>query len=231
MTQAFNLSQLGNNINSSGQVSLTAGVTGTLPNANLTSPIDISHGGTNNASLSVTAGGAVYTDGSKLASTAAGTSGYYLQSNGASAPTWTQVSTGSMTLLGTITTTAVNSVSLSSLTLTGYKSLYISMINIKDNQSTGNSGYCWISSTNINTGAGGGFILYDSSGANNGGVGNIDLSNGAIGGGIGCFGDIFGGSVFLGKTNVTTSTTTIYFRMGSAATFVASGSIVIYGVK
>lgn len=53
MTQAFNLSQLGNTINSSGQVSLTAGVTGTLPIAN---------GGTN--------------------LTSAGTSGYVLTSNG-----------------------------------------------------------------------------------------------------------------------------------------------------
>jgi hypothetical protein len=53
MTQAFNLSQLGNNINSSGQVSLTAGVTGTLPIAN---------GGT--------------------ALTSAGTSGYVVTSTG-----------------------------------------------------------------------------------------------------------------------------------------------------
>jgi hypothetical protein len=53
MTQAFNLSQLGNNINSSGQVSLTAGVTGALPIAN---------GGT--------------------ALTSAGTSGYVVTSTG-----------------------------------------------------------------------------------------------------------------------------------------------------
>jgi hypothetical protein len=53
MTQAFNLSQLGNNINSSGQVSLTAGVTGTLP---------IASGGTN--------------------LTSAGTSGYVVTSTG-----------------------------------------------------------------------------------------------------------------------------------------------------
>jgi hypothetical protein len=53
MTQAFNLSQLGNNINSSGQVSLTSGITGTLPIAN---------GGT--------------------ALTSAGTSGYVVTSTG-----------------------------------------------------------------------------------------------------------------------------------------------------
>ena len=53
MSNAFNLSQLANNVNTSGQVSLTAGVTGTLPIAN---------GGTN--------------------LTSAGTSGYIMSSNG-----------------------------------------------------------------------------------------------------------------------------------------------------
>jgi len=55
MSNAFNLSQLANNTNSTGQVSLTAGVTGTLPIAN---------GGTN--------------------LTSAGTSGYIMSSNGTS---------------------------------------------------------------------------------------------------------------------------------------------------
>ena len=35
MSNAFNLSQLANNVNSSGQVSATAGITGTVPTANL----------------------------------------------------------------------------------------------------------------------------------------------------------------------------------------------------
>jgi hypothetical protein len=62
-----------------GSINLTTKVTGTLPIAN---------GGTNNASLGVTNGGAVYADGSKLATTAAGTSGQALVSAGAGAPTW-----------------------------------------------------------------------------------------------------------------------------------------------
>jgi hypothetical protein len=78
MTQAFNLSQLGNNINSSGQVSMTAGVTGTLPIAN---------GGTN-ATATPTLGGVIVGTGTAYSSTAAGTSGYFLQSNGSAAPTW-----------------------------------------------------------------------------------------------------------------------------------------------
>ena len=52
-----------------------------------------------------------------------GTSGQVLQSNGDAAPTW--VAGGSMTLLGTLTTTSGTSQSLTGLTLTSYKVLYI----------------------------------------------------------------------------------------------------------
>ena len=79
MTQAFNLSQFANKVNTSGQASLTTAVTGTLPVAN---------GGTNNASLAVTAGGTLYTDGTKVVNVGAGTSGEVLTSQGASAPSW-----------------------------------------------------------------------------------------------------------------------------------------------
>lgn len=60
-------------------ISLTTGVSGVLPIAN---------GGTNNGSLAVTAGGVIYTDGSKQVNVGAGSSGQFLRSNGASAPTW-----------------------------------------------------------------------------------------------------------------------------------------------
>lgn len=63
-------------------ISLTAGVTGTLPIAN---------GGTNNTSLAVTAGGVIYTDGTRQVNVGVGTSGQVLQSNAASAPTWVAV--------------------------------------------------------------------------------------------------------------------------------------------
>ena len=59
-------------------VSLTSGVTGILPLAN----------GGSNANLTAVAGGAIYSTGSALAITAAGTGGQFLQSNGAAAPTW-----------------------------------------------------------------------------------------------------------------------------------------------
>ena len=57
---------------------LTTGVTGILPLAN----------GGSNANLTAVNGGAVYSTGSALAITAAGTTGQILTSNGASAPTW-----------------------------------------------------------------------------------------------------------------------------------------------
>jgi hypothetical protein len=66
---------------------LSTGVTGTLPIAN---------GGTNNAALAVTAGGTLYTDGTKLVNIGAGTSGQVLTSAGASAPTWATPSSGAV---------------------------------------------------------------------------------------------------------------------------------------
>ena len=83
MTQAFNLSQLANKVNTSGQLDVSTGASGTLPIAN---------GGTNNGSLSVTAGGVLYTDGSKVVNVGAGTSGQALLSQGAGAPTWSALS-------------------------------------------------------------------------------------------------------------------------------------------
>jgi hypothetical protein len=84
MSNAFNLSQLANNVNSSGLLSASAGVTGTLPIAN---------GGTN-STATATNGGVAYGTGTAIAVTAAGTSGYVLTSSGASAPTWAAASGG-----------------------------------------------------------------------------------------------------------------------------------------
>jgi hypothetical protein len=76
MTQALNLGLLGNNVNTSGQVSLTAGVSGTLPVAN---------GGTGATTL--TANNVLLGNGtSALQSVAPSTNGNVLTSNGT---TWT----------------------------------------------------------------------------------------------------------------------------------------------
>ena len=72
MTQAFNLSQFANNVNTSGQASLTAAVSGTLPVAN---------GGTGTTSL--TANNVILGNGtSAVQAVAPSTSGNVLTSNG-----------------------------------------------------------------------------------------------------------------------------------------------------
>ena len=58
-----------------------------VANTQITGVLGISQGGTN-STATPTAGGIVYGTGSAHAITCAGTSGYFLKSNGASAPTW-----------------------------------------------------------------------------------------------------------------------------------------------
>lgn len=82
MTAALNLGLLGNNVNTSGQVSLTAGVSGTLPVAN---------GGTGAATLA--ANNVLLGNGtSALQAVAPSTSGNVLTSNGT---TWTSAAPAS----------------------------------------------------------------------------------------------------------------------------------------
>jgi hypothetical protein len=77
-----------------GVSSFSAGSTGLTPSTATTGAVTlagtlaVANGGTNNASLAVTAGGTLYTDGSKVVNVGAGTSGQVLTSAGASAPTW-----------------------------------------------------------------------------------------------------------------------------------------------
>lgn len=68
-----------NGANNSLTVRLGSDVTGVLPIAN---------GGTDNGSLAVTAGGVIYTDGTKLQNAGPGTGGQVLTSTGAGAPIW-----------------------------------------------------------------------------------------------------------------------------------------------
>jgi hypothetical protein len=74
MTQAFNLAQLANNLNTSGQLDATDGLSGVLP---------VSNGGTGQSSL--TANNVLIGNGtSGITSVAPGTSGNVLTSNGTS---------------------------------------------------------------------------------------------------------------------------------------------------
>lgn len=153
-----------------------------------------------------------------------GTSGQVLTSAGSGAsPTWSTPATppGAMTLLGTITPTAVNSISLGSLTLTSYKSLYIVFNNILTN-GTG----MYISADNSQTNINAIRITGSGSPAGYGTMWN-DLGTGSIGGAIG---NNTSAHTIYGPTGILTSSTTIYFRCSSTNLWTAQGSIVIYGV-
>ena len=109
-----------------GVASFSAGSTGLTPSTatngavTLAGTLAIANGGTANNALAVTAGGTLYTDGTKLVNVGAGTSGQFLKSNGASAPTWAAASASGallniqyFTTAGTATytpTTGTNSV-------------------------------------------------------------------------------------------------------------------------
>ena len=98
MTNAFNLSQLANNTNSSGQVTLTTGVAGTLPVAN---------GGTGAATL--TANNLLVGAGtSAVTGIAAGASGQVLTSNGTTWASAAPPASGGFSTREIITTTNAN---------------------------------------------------------------------------------------------------------------------------
>ena len=142
---------------------LTTNVTGTLPIAN---------GGTN-STATPTAGGIVYGTGTAQAVTAAGTSGYFLQSNGASAPSWVAPSSSAMVLVASATASSSSEIVFTNLSssyrvyMLEFDSLYISADyeNLKMTVST-NNGSSYLSSgymrslvrtnSNINTVVGNG---------------------------------------------------------------------------
>jgi hypothetical protein len=101
LTTPLAVAQGGTGSTSTTFVNATTNITGTLPIAN---------GGTNNGSLAVTAGGVVYTDGTKLVNVGAGTTGQTLTSNGAGAPSWSSSSSGG----GATTTSSAVDITLTS---------------------------------------------------------------------------------------------------------------------
>lgn len=79
-------------------------------------------------------GDILYHNGTTWARLGAGTSGHYLKTNGTGAnPAWAAVTSGGATKIGTITTTSGTSASISSLTLTTYKMLFLLFINVSHN--------------------------------------------------------------------------------------------------
>jgi hypothetical protein len=122
---------------------LTTGVTGTLPIAN---------GGTN-STATPTAGGVAYGTGSANAYTSVGTSGYFLQSNGASAPSWVAPSSGAAVLVASATASSSSEIVFTNLSssyrvyMLEYDSVYISVDyeNLRMTVST-NNGTSYLSS-------------------------------------------------------------------------------------
>jgi hypothetical protein len=129
----------------------------------------------------------------------------------------TGIATGGMTLLGTLTTTSGATQTLSGLTLTSYKLLYMFFNNVSG---TINPAALWFS---------GGYVIAPS-GSNANGNAIVDLTYGkyiatAYSGGAGTA----AATSNYGNPSITTSSTSIVFVM-SAGNF-ANGSITIYGVK
>jgi len=107
---------------------LSTGVTGTLPIAN---------GGTN-STATATAGGVAYGTGTAIAVNSAGTSGQFLRSNGASAPSWVAASAGALTLLSTVTASNSATVDIESTFNSTYDSYLIVFSNVAPSVDTNN---------------------------------------------------------------------------------------------
>lgn len=205
-----------------GKIGLTTHISGTLPIAN---------GGTN-STATPTNGGVGYGTGTAHAYTAAGTSGQFLRSNGAAAPTW--ATAPGWTLLGTIATTSGASQALSSLVLTNYKMLVL----MWDQVTTGITGNRRFNDGTdnyvvANTIASGSNSYFD-------GMTQISLDTGAFisvglrtttansyGSGSSDSGTASGSQVLFGVCRYTTATTTV--TVGTSGTF-SAGSVKVYGV-
>lgn len=101
-----------------------------------------------NGSNTPTAGGVTYGDGTQYATTAAGTSGQLLQSNGASAPSWVAAPSSAMTLI--TTTTASNSATVD---FTGLTSAYKNYMVIAEHVVPGTNWQSLIIRTSTNNGS------------------------------------------------------------------------------
>ena len=159
--------------------------------------------------------------------TAVGSSGNLLTSNGTAWTSTAPAAAGSMTLLGTITTTTGNSVSLGSLTLTNYKELRLVM------QSVSGSAVSYgpnISSDNSYAATPVSPWGYVSTAAKSG-LATINLVNGVYSSSMSLNTDGYAPYSGAGLTSaaVTTASTIIYFRLGGVVTYTA-GSILVYGV-
>lgn len=172
-------------------------------------------------------GDILYRGASSWARLAAGTNGHYLQTQGASAnPQWAAVSAGLVSLGSVTTATNVNSVSITGLTLTSYKQLYI-IVNDISSKSSGRLLYI----TSDNTQAGGGFNFASTTAHYGGAV--LDLATGIL------FGTVQVGTAATstasvnvgGVSNISTSSTQVSFRIASTTEFNSTGTFYLFGVR
>jgi hypothetical protein len=153
---------------------------------------------------------------------AAGTSGRFLKTQGAgAAPVWDTVSSGGMTLLGTITTTSGSEQGLTSLTLTGYKQLVLVLVGVTVNGS---------GQLRVHQASGTGQVVINaaSSGAQRGIV-IIDLDAGVFSAAVAAASASASAvaSAYAGDTTITTASTAVYI---SGTLSFLSGSVRVYGV-
>jgi hypothetical protein len=200
----------------------TPGVTG------ITTPVSVGQGGTGRASTTayaVICGGTTST-AAEQSIASVGTSGQLLTSNGASAlPTFQTPSSGSLTLLGTLTTTSSNSLSLGSLDLTSYKYLYVVSSGVSSNTA---SSHAYLSASNSQV-YGDTLVFNATTSFLNYGVLIFDLTSGANL--QQSYTNVANSSTYdANRTDITTSSTTIYLRQSGTATFDA-GSFLVYGGK
>ena len=127
----------------------------------------------------------------------------------------TGIATGSLTLLGTLTTTSGTTQTLSGLTLTSYKQMQLVFTGVSNTASFVQLRLNGINLTSM--GSAGEFVR---------GFAFIDLSNGILGSCISYDGTFTGIGLSSG---ITTASTSVTFSVASGA--FDAGSILIYGVK
>lgn len=183
----------------------TSGITATGSLTGLTTAISAAQGGTG--------------------LTSPGTAGNILTSNGTAWTSSAPAASGSITLLGTVNATSGNSVSLGSLSLSSYKELHIVTNSVS---TSGATAAVYVSSDNSQTANY--FASYLRTALVNSGVLIVNLATGAFSTNCSSETDPTNGVYLAGKLNITTATTTIYFRLGSTNVYNGSGSFLVYGV-
>lgn len=128
--------------NDNGELAGSANMTFDGTNLTLGNALAVGSGGTGN-DATPTAGGAVYGDGTKMATTAAGSAGQVLTSNGTSAPAWADPVTPSQASGALLVNT--DTVTASYVLPTGSNAFSVGPITIADTYSiTVSSGQRWI---------------------------------------------------------------------------------------